>query len=64
MARKAQRTASYWSAQMGGVLFTSEARNIAAVRVGDGLVKAKALVDKARSLRQFWLSEVCVLSIC
>ena len=47
MARKAQRTASHWSAQKGGVLYASEERNIATVRVGDELVKAKALVGNA-----------------
>ena len=47
LARKARRTASHRPVQKGGVLYASEARNIAAVRVEDELVKAKALVDKA-----------------
>ena len=47
LARKARRTASHRSVQKGGILYASEARNIAAVRVEDGLAKAKELVDKA-----------------
>ena len=41
--------ASHWSVQKCGVLYASEARNIAAVRVHaeDELAKAKALVEKA-----------------
>ena len=45
-ARKARRTASHRSIQKGGILYASEARNIAAVRVEDELAKAKALMDK------------------
>ena len=44
--------ASHRSVQKGGVLCASEARNIAAVRVEDELVKAKALVDKAEAKNQ------------
>ena len=39
--------ASRRSVQKGGVLYASEARKIAAVRVEDELAKAKALVEKA-----------------
>ena len=47
LARKARRTASHRSVQKGDVLYASEARNMAAVRVEDELAKAKALVDRA-----------------
>ena len=47
LARKTRRTASDRFVQKGGVLYASEARNIAAVRVEDELAKTRALVDKA-----------------
>ena len=47
MARKTRRIASHRPVQKGGVLCTSGAGNIAALRVEDELAKAKALVEKA-----------------
>ena len=47
LPRKTRRMASRRSVQKGGVLYASEARKIAAVRVEDELAKAKALVEKA-----------------
>ena len=63
LARKALRTASHRSVQKGGVLYASEARNMAAVRVEDELAKAKALVDRAakaeaKKQRKVFLDEV------
>ena len=65
LARKTRRTASHRSVQKGGVLYASEARNIAAVRVEDELAKAKALVEKtakaeAKKQREIFLDPVMV----
>ena len=46
-ARKARRTASRRSLQKGGVLFASEARNMAVQRQEDEVVWAKAIVERA-----------------
>ena len=47
LARKVRRTASHRSVQNGSILYASEARNVAALRVRGELAKAEALVDKA-----------------
>ena len=46
-ARKARRTASRRSLQEGGVLYASEARNMAVQRQEDEVARAKAIVERA-----------------
>ena len=43
MAPKARRAARHWPAQKGGVLYASEARDIAGVRVEDEFANSKQL---------------------
>ena len=46
-ARKARRTASRRSLQKAGVLYASEARNMAVQKQGDEVAWAKAIVERA-----------------